>query len=88
MSEAVELEQFPCSYTFKIFGKRTETFAERVREIVAATLGVVPLDSIKLRQSAGGHYLSVTIVSQVHNRAQVERIYADLRVEEEVLLYI
>lgn len=88
MSDSIELEQFPCIYTFKIFGRHNQTFAERVREIVAATLGPVPLDSMKVRESARGRYLSVTIVVRVHSRAQLEEVYRDLRAEEEVLLYI
>lgn len=88
MSEPTNLEQFPCFYTFKIFGRRTDTFAERVREIIAATLGPVPLDSVKLRESAQQRYVSVTVVVHVDNRAQLERVYADLRDEPEVLLYL
>ncbi len=88
MSDSVGLEQYPCCYTFKIFGRHTESFVERVREIVAATLGAVPLDSMKVRESARGRYLSVTIVSQVHSRAQLEKVYSDLRAEEQVLLYL
>lgn len=88
MSESVEIEAFPCFYTFKIFGRATETFAERVREIVGLTLGTIPLDSIKIRESAKGRYLSVTLVAYVHNRSQLEKVYSDLRAEEQVLLYI
>jgi len=88
MSEPTGLQQFPCFYTFKIFGRRSEAFADRVREIIGATLGPVPLDSIKVRESAQRRYLSVTVFVRVENRAQLERIYADLRDEKEVLLYI
>ena len=88
MTDELQLEQFPCFYTFKVFGRATETFAERVREVVGATLGSIPLDSIKVRESAKGRYLSVTIVVYVHNRSQLEKVYTDLRAEEEVLLYI
>lgn len=88
MNEKDELEQFPCFYTFKIFGRRSDTFVERVRAVVAGTLGPVPLDSTKVRESAQGRYLSVTIVTRVLTRAQLEQVYADLRDEEEVLLYI
>jgi len=86
--DGLELEQFPCVYTFKIFGRHDATFVDRVREIVGATLGAVPLDSLKVRESTRGRYLSVTIMIWVHNRAQLERVYADLRAEEQVLLYI
>ncbi len=82
------LEQFPCFYTFKIFGRASETFAERVRTIIGATLGAVPLDSMKVRASAAGRYQSVTVVAHVHSREQLERVYVDLRTEEEVLLFI
>jgi putative lipoic acid-binding regulatory protein len=80
--------QFPCSYTFKIFGRRSDTFAERVREIIAATLGAVPSDALRVRESSGGRYLSVTVEIEVESRGQLERVYADLRAEEQVLLYI
>jgi uncharacterized protein len=88
MSEPEHLEQFPCVYTFKIFGRRSDTFVERVREIVGATLGAVPLDAVKVRESSRGRYLSVTVIIRVDSRRQLEQVYADLRAEEQVLLYI
>jgi putative lipoic acid-binding regulatory protein len=88
VSDAISLEQFPCIYTFKIFGRQNPDFPERVREIVAATLGPVPLDSMKVRESARGRYQSVTIVARVVSREQLEGVYRDLRAEELVLLYI
>jgi len=88
MSDVVSREQFPCFYTFKIFGRRSDTFVERVREIIAATLGAVPLDAVKVRESSRGRYLSVTVLIRVETQTQLERVYADLRAEEQVLLYI
>lgn len=88
MSETDGLEQFPCFYTFKIFGRRSDTFVERVRQIIATTLGAVPLDAVKVRESSRGRYLSVTVLIRVDTRSQLERVYADLRAAEEVLLYI
>jgi putative lipoic acid-binding regulatory protein len=82
------LGQFPGEYTFKIFGRRSETFAERVRAIVSATFGEVPADAVRVRQSSAGRYVSVTIVLWVDDRAQLERVYTDLRADPEVLLYI
>jgi putative lipoic acid-binding regulatory protein len=88
VSEGIELETFPCVYTFKVFGRRSHTFVDRVREAIETTLGRVPLDSMKVRESAHGRYLSVTVLAQVHNREQLVRVYEDLRAEPEVLLYI
>jgi len=82
------LEKFPCFYTFKIIGRNTDTFAERVREVVGRTLGPVPLDSVKTRDSAGAKYRSVTIVIYVASRDLLEKVYGDLRAEEDVLLFL
>lgn len=82
------LEKFPCFYTFKIIGRNSDTFAERVREVVGWTLGAVPLDSVKTRDSAHGKYRSVTIVIYVASRDLLEKVYADLRGEEDVLLFL
>lgn len=87
MSEPVG-EQFPCEYTFKIFGRRSDTFVEKVRTIIAATLGAIPPDAVRVRESSQGHYLSVTVLIRVENRELLERVYGDLRTDEEVLLYI
>ena len=87
MSEPVG-EQFPCEYTFKIFGRRSDTFVEKVRTIIAATLGAVPPDAVRVRESSQGRYLSVTVLIRVENRDLLERVYGDLRTDEEVLLYI
>ncbi|MGH7786734.1 MAG: DUF493 domain-containing protein [Candidatus Binatia bacterium] len=82
------LEEFPCLYTFKIFGRESATFAERVRVIIAETLGPVPSEAVSARASSGGKYLSLTIVVRVETQAQLERVYQDLRADPAVLLYI
>ena len=88
MSELDHLEQFPCEYTFKIFGRRSEAFVARVREIVVATLGTEPIDAVTVRESSARRYVSVTVCARVQTRSQLERVYADLRAEKDVLLYI
>jgi putative lipoic acid-binding regulatory protein len=88
VTQAETLEKLPAFYTFKVFGRRTETFVERVRRIVGETLGPVPLDSIRVRESARQRYVSVTLVVWVQSRDQLERVYQDLYADEEVLLYI
>jgi uncharacterized protein len=85
MSDACTLQEFPCFYTFKIFGRHNDTLADRVRCVLNGTLGPVPLDSVKVRGSARGRYQSITVCIQVASREQLERAYDDLRAEEEVL---
>jgi putative lipoic acid-binding regulatory protein len=88
MSDSETLQTFPCEYTFKVFGRQSDTFVERVRSIVAATFGPVADQAVSERASSGGKYLSVTIVQWVERREQLEEAYAALKAEPEVLLYI
>src|SRR5262249_62355157 len=67
---------------------RSDAFVERVREIIASTLGAVPAEAVRVRESSRGRYVSVTVLIWVDSRSQLERVYADLRAEDEVLLYI
>ncbi len=82
------LQQFPCEYTFKIFGRQSATLVERVTTIVARTFGPLPPDAVSIRTSSGGRYVSITIELRVEERAQLEVVYGELRAEPEVLLYI
>jgi putative lipoic acid-binding regulatory protein len=77
-----------CLYTFKIFGRCSDSFVDRVRDIIAAILGALPPDAVSVRESSHGRYLSVTVLVRVESRDQLERVYADLRADGEVLLYI
>ncbi len=88
MSDTDTLQTFPCEYTFKIFGRQNDTFAARVQAIVAATFGPLDADAVSERASSGGKYVSLTIVQWVDRREQLEEVYAALKAEPEVLLYI
>lgn len=79
---------FPGAYTFKVFGRQSPTFVERVSAIVAGTFGALPAEAVSVRASSGQRYLSVTIEVWVDDRRQLEQVYAELKAEGEVLLYI
>ena len=82
------LQVFPGEYVFKIFGRRSPTFVERVSEIIAETFGTLPAEAVTVRESSAQRYLSVTVVVWVEDRRQLEQVYAQLKAESEVLLYI
>ena len=79
---------FPCLYTFKVFGRRSESFRDQVREVIGTTVGTIPLDAVKVRESGGGAYVCVSVITRVHSRGQLERIYEDLRSRDDVILYL
>ncbi|MEO8605241.1 MAG: DUF493 domain-containing protein [bacterium] len=88
MSESETLQTFPCDYTFKIFGRQSETVVERVSSILTASFGPLVADALSVRSSSGGRYVSITITLWVESREQLEAAYAELKAEPEVLLYI
>jgi putative lipoic acid-binding regulatory protein len=59
-----------------------------VSAIVSATFGTLPAAAVAVRESSAQRYLSVSIVVWVDDRSQLERVYAELKAEPEVLLYI
>ncbi|HVN86279.1 MAG TPA: DUF493 domain-containing protein [Candidatus Binatia bacterium] len=86
MRSGFDLMSFPCVYTFKVFGHHNDRFCDRVRDVIGATVGTVPLDSVKVRESEHGKYVCVSVLAEVRDREQLERIYADLNQHDEVLL--
>ena len=87
MSDEVQLE-LPGEYTFKIFGRQSPTFVERVSAIITRTFGVLEPEAISVRASSAQRYVSISIVVSVDERPQLEQAYAELKAEPEVLLYI
>ena len=79
---------FPCFYTFKVFGRQSDGFSEQVRATIAARVGTIPLDSMKVRESGRGNYVCVSVLVHVRSREQLEHIYRDLGEQSEVLLYL
>jgi len=80
MSGPVVEIDFPCEHVFKAF------FAVEVADqchqlALAAVNRVVPCsrDALRERQSAKGSYSCLSIVVRLHNRDQLESIYAELR---------
>ncbi len=54
---------------------------EFIRSVHRAVSAIVPvsLDMMKSRESAGGKYVSVSIVVRIANRQQLESIYKSLQ---------
>lgn len=73
-----ELFQFPCDYMFKAFGPNEDSFSEAVRSAVDTVVSA-PLDAVRVRPSAEGSYICVTVLVRLHNFSQVEAVYAALR---------
>lgn len=72
------LFQFPCDFEFKAFGTNGGIFPEAARSAID-TIVPAPLDAVRVRPSAQGSYVCVSVVVRVHEFGQVEAAYAALR---------
>jgi putative lipoic acid-binding regulatory protein len=81
MNEARSLElleqthQFPCSFMFKVIGRVENGFAARVVAAVREELSHRADPPFKLRHTAGGRHVSVTIQPVVMSSRQVLAVY-------------
>lgn len=78
--------EFPCAYQIKAMGIDDGRFHEVVVEIIRRHCDTLDGDSLRLRPSSGGKYVSVSVVIQAESRAQLDAIYDDLTAHDKVLM--
>ena len=78
--------EFPCEFQIKAMGLDDGNFHEVVLEIIGRHCTTIRHDSLKTRASRGGRYVSISIVIEAANRAQLDAIYDDLTAHEKVLM--
>ncbi len=70
--------EFPCAYTFKLIGSKSEAFEGSIlREAETVIPGVRP--QVSKRDSSGGKYLSITLVMEVASAEVVKELYSRFR---------
>jgi putative lipoic acid-binding regulatory protein len=78
-SPPAELVTFPCHFEYKAFGPGDDDgcFLARVH---AAVCSVVPVSrqAMRVRPSSAGRYQCVSVLVTLHNRAQLDAVYAAL----------
>lgn len=78
MSETDSLLEFPCDFPIKIMGERHDDFA---RDILALVLRHAPdfaAESLELRASSTGRYISLTCTIRAVSRGQLDALYLEL----------
>jgi len=92
MSEMdIEIEQetafeFPCMFPIKAMGKNTQNLRMIVTEIVRFHVETLTEDAVKLRESKGGKFISVTVHIEAQSKAQLDAIYMDLTACPDILM--
>jgi len=90
LSEKSPLE-FPCRFPVKAMTRAPDpaSDADPVKQVVAAVenhTGRLDSDAVRVRDSAKGNYLAVTVVIQAESRDQLDAIYRELTAMDEVVM--
>lgn len=77
--------EFPCDFPVKAFGRDTGDFDAVVVELVRGHAPGVHIESVAMRNSSRGRYVSVTVNLRAFNREQLDAIYRALTADDRVL---
>ncbi|MHB1402084.1 MAG: YbeD family protein [Thiobacillus sp.] len=78
MSEEETLLKFPTDFPVKIMGERRDDFAQTMAELVLRHAPDFRAETIEIRASSGGNYLSVTCVVRATSKAQLDALYHEI----------
>lgn len=73
--ERETLFEFPCQFPIKIMGPATDDFESQIRALVADQLGELPDSAWKIRPSAKGNFIGMTLTFTATSRAQIDALY-------------
>ncbi|MDR1855451.1 MAG: DUF493 domain-containing protein [Azoarcus sp.] len=77
-TERATLLEFPCDFPIKIMGAQVDEFAPTVLEVVRRHAPGFDGESMEMRASANGKYLSLTCTLRAESRAQLDALYREL----------
>ncbi len=78
MSEEDTLLEFPCDFPIKIMGSRADDFAQAMVAIVLRHAPDFAAESVEMRASSSGNYLSVTCTIRATSKLQLDALYQEL----------
>lgn len=78
MSEEDTLLVFPTDFPIKIMGARRDDFAQTMIALVLRHAPDFKPETVEMRASSGGNYLSLTCVVRATSKAQLDALYRDI----------
>ena len=72
------LLEFPCDFPLKIIGPTVDDFAQTVLEVVQRHAPDFDGNSMEMRPSSGGKYLSLTCTIRATSKPQLDALYIEL----------
>ncbi len=78
MSEEEPLLTFPTDFPIKIMGERRDDFVQTMVELVLRHVPDFRAETVEMRASKSGNYLSVTCVVRATSKAQLDALYREI----------
>lgn len=72
------LLEFPCEFPIKIMGERRDDFTQAMVAIVLRHAPDFIAESVEMRASSGGKYLSITCTIRATSKPQLDNLYREL----------
>ncbi|MCP5278882.1 MAG: DUF493 domain-containing protein [Thiobacillus sp.] len=72
------LLEFPCDFPIKIMGNRTDDFTQVMVDIVLRHAPDFLAETVEMRASSGGKYVSVTCTVRATSKQQLDDLYREL----------
>jgi putative lipoic acid-binding regulatory protein len=88
ISPEESLLTFPCEFTLKIFGLRSDEFESAVLMIIHKHVPNFSDTAIQTRPSQEGKYCALSISVHVESREQLDNIYRDLSSSPQVIMVL
>jgi hypothetical protein len=82
--ERETLLEFPCQFPIKIMGPATDDFDAQIRALVTAQLGELPPSVWKIRPSAKGNFVGMTLTFTATSKAQIDDLYRAITAHPDV----
>jgi uncharacterized protein len=86
--EKSSLLTFPCVFPMKVMGRREDGFAQTVSEIVLRHASDFHPETIEMRSSKNGRYLSLTVTINAKSRQQLDALYSELSKHPKVMMVL
>lgn len=77
---------FPCDFTIKVFGLKSQEFEETVLMIIHKHIPSFSDTAIQSRESGKNKYVALSITVHVESKTQLDDIYRELSSSPQVLM--
>ena len=84
--EPDSIMQFPCEFTFKVFGKPGDAFENAVKQAIDLHFKDLPADSWQERPSKDHNYVAISITVTAKSKAQLDDVYRQLSADPHVVM--